>query len=92
MPAPPTETELKLQLAAADVDRLRQSAALSQSACSEVDIDNVYYDTRDLLLRRHRMSLRVRRLAGGGFRRLKLTPKAAAPSPVAASGRLVRGL
>ena len=75
MPAPPTETELKLQLAAADVDRVRQSAALSQSACSEVDIDNVYYDTRDLLLRRHRMSLRVRQVGRRWVQTLKADSK-----------------
>ena len=71
MPAPPTETELKLQLAAAHVDRLRQRAALSRSDRSEIDIDNVYYDTRDQLLRRHQMSLRIRQIDGHWVQTLK---------------------
>ena len=75
MPAPPTETELKLQLAPAHVDRFRRSAALSKSACTEVDIDNVYFDTRDRLLQRHRMALRVRQIGRRWLQTLKTEGK-----------------
>ncbi len=71
MPAPPSEIELKLQLAPAHVDRFRRSAALSKSVCSEVDIDNVYFDTRDRLLQRHRMTLRVRQIGRRWLQTLK---------------------
>ena len=96
MPTPPTETELKLQLAAAHVARVRQSAVLSGSDCSEVNIDNVYYDTRDLLLRRHRMSLRVRNVDGHWVQTLKSATESG--GAVARRGewevraRVVRGL
>ena len=96
MPTPPTETELKLQLAAAHVVRVRQSAALSGSDCSEVNIDNVYYDTRGLLLRRHRMSLRVRQVDGRWVQTLKTATEVS--GAVARRGewevraRVVRGL
>jgi triphosphatase len=71
MTAPPTETELKLQLAAAHVERLRHSAVLSKSVCTEVDIDNVYFDTKDRLLQRHRMALRVRQIGRRWVQTLK---------------------
>ncbi len=71
MPAPPTETELKLQLAPAHVDRLRQSAALAKSVCTEVDIDSVYFDTKDRLLQRHRMALRLRQIGRRWVQTLK---------------------
>ena len=58
----PTETELKLQLAPKHIGRFRRSPALSKAACTEVDIDNVYFDTADRLLQRHQMALRVRQI------------------------------
>ncbi|MBA3252700.1 MAG: CHAD domain-containing protein [Pseudomonadota bacterium] len=76
MPAPPNEIELKLQLAPAHVDRFRRSAALSKSVCTEVDIDNVYFDTRDRLLQRHRMTLRVRQIGRRWLQTLKVEGKA----------------
>ena len=96
MPTHPTEIELKLQLAARHVARVRQSAALSGAVRSEVNIDNVYYDTRDLLLRRHRMSLRVRQVDGRWVQTLKTAAEAG--GAVARRGewevpaRVVRGL
>ncbi len=69
--ADPVETELKLQLDPNHIDRLKQSALLSQVACSEVEIDNVYFDTADYLLHRHRMALRVRRIDGRWVQTLK---------------------
>ena len=96
MPTPPTETELKLQLAAGHAARVRQSTALSGSDCSEVNIDNVYYDTRDLLLRRHRMSLRLRQIDGYWVQTLKTATESG--GAVARRGewevraRVVRGL
>ena len=75
MHAPPTETELKLQLAAAHVDRLKRSSALAESVCTEVNIDNVYFDTKDRLLQRNRMALRVRQIARRWVQTLKTSPR-----------------
>ena len=50
----PTETELKLQLAPKHIGWFRRSPALSNAVCTDVDIDNVYFDTADRLLQRHR--------------------------------------
>ena len=72
MPAPPIEIELKLQLAPAHVKRLRSSSALAKSVCTEVEIDNVYFDTQDRLLQRHRMALRVRQLGRRWLQTLKV--------------------
>ena len=74
-PAKPTETELKLQLAPKHVKRFRRSAALSKSVCTEVDIDNVYFDTPDRLLQRHQMALRVRRIGARWLQTLKSAAK-----------------
>ncbi len=71
MPALPTETELKLQLAPAHVGRLRRNPALAKSVCTEVEIDNVYFDTHDRLLQRHRMALRVRQVGRRWLQTLK---------------------
>ena len=75
--AGPSETELKLQLDPRHIDRLRRSAALLQTVCSEVEIDNVYFDTADRLLHRHRMALRVRRIDGRWVQTLKTEGKRA---------------
>ena len=71
MPPHFTETELKLRLAPSDVGRFRRSPALANSVCTEVDIDNVYFDTRDRLLQRHRMALRVRQIGRRWLQTLK---------------------
>ena len=65
----PTETELKLQLAPKHIGWFRRSPALSKAACTDVAIDNVYFDTADRLLQRHQMALRVRQIGSAGCRR-----------------------
>jgi len=65
------EIELKLQLRPEHIDRFRRSRVLSKAGFTEVDIDNVYFDTADRLLQRHQMTLRVRRLDGGWLQTLK---------------------
>ena len=70
-PAAPAETELKLQLDPKDVDRLRRNAVLSGLVPSEVQVDNVYFDTTDHLLHRHRLALRVREMGGKWLQTLK---------------------
>ncbi|MBC8088538.1 MAG: CHAD domain-containing protein [Phycisphaerae bacterium] len=70
-PAAPAETELKLQLDPRDVDRLRRSALLAEAACSEMEVDNVYFDTTDYLLHRHFLALRVREIDGRWLQTLK---------------------
>ncbi len=72
--ANPSETELKLQLAPRHVKRFRRSAALSKSA-GTVAVDNVYFDTPDRLLQRHRMALRVRKMGAGWLQTLKSAGK-----------------
>lgn len=71
----PVETELKLQLDPQHVDRFRRSAVLSKAAYAEVEVDNVYFDTSDRLLHRHRMALRVRRIDGRWLQTLKAAGK-----------------
>lgn len=66
-----TETELKLQLAAADIGRLRRTRVLSNSARTDVNIENTYFDSADRLLQRHRMALRVRQIDGRWLQTLK---------------------
>lgn len=73
--AEPTETELKLQLAPRHVERFKRSPVLSKLACTEVTIDNVYFDTPDRLLQRHRMALRVRKIGGRWLQTLKSAGK-----------------
>ncbi|MGZ9076462.1 MAG: CYTH and CHAD domain-containing protein [Burkholderiaceae bacterium] len=74
--ANPTETELKLRLAPRHVERFKRSAALSKSAATEVVIDNVYVDTPDRLLQRHRMVLRLRKIGASWLQTLKASGKA----------------
>ena len=71
----PTETELKLQLAPKHIGWFRRSPALSKAACTEVDIDNVYFDTADRLLQRHQMALRVRQIGRRWLQTLKAEGK-----------------
>jgi inorganic triphosphatase YgiF len=62
MPVSSTETELKLRLAPGHAERIRRSAVLANSVCTEIDIDNVYFDTADRLLHRNRIALRIRQI------------------------------
>ena len=73
--AEPTETELKLQLAPRHVERFKRSPVLSKFVCTEVAIDNVYFDTPDRLLQRHRMALRVRNIGARWLQTLKSAGK-----------------
>ena len=59
----------------AHVGRFKHSAALAKSVCTEVDIDNVYFDTHDRLLQRHRMALRVRQIGRRWVQTLKTERK-----------------
>lgn len=70
-PTAPVETELKLQLDPRDVDRLQRNALLTAVAPSELNVDNVYFDTADQLLHRHRLALRVREIDGRWLQTLK---------------------
>jgi inorganic triphosphatase YgiF len=71
------EVELKLAVPARDLPRLRQR--LAQLGTGEaVEVDNVYYDTAEHLLRAHRMALRVRRIGGRWLQTLKTEAAAAA--------------
>ena len=74
--AQPTETELKLQLAPKHIGWFRRSPALSKAVCTDVDIDNVYFDTADGLLQRHHMALRVRQIGSRWLQTLKVEGKA----------------
>ncbi len=67
----PSETELKLQLNPRHIDRLRHRPPLAKAVCTEVDIENVYFDTSARLLRRHQMTLRLRRIDGRWVQTLK---------------------
>ncbi|MEO8188334.1 MAG: inorganic triphosphatase, partial [Burkholderiaceae bacterium] len=73
--AEPTETELKLQLAPRHVERLKRSPVLSKFVCTEMAIDNVYFDTPDRLMQRHRMALRVRKIGARWLQTLKSAGK-----------------
>lgn len=64
------EIELKLALAAADLARLRRRLAAYAAPVTEV-LDNIYFDTSDRLLARHRLGLRLRRQASGWVQTLK---------------------
>ena len=70
-----TETELKLGLEPRHIDRLRRGAVLSEAVCTEVDVDNVYFDTSTRLLQRHQMALRVRLIDGRWLQTLKAGDK-----------------
>ncbi len=64
------EVELKLALAPADVARLRRRLAAYATPVTEI-LDNIYFDTSDRLLARHRLGLRLRRQASGWVQTLK---------------------
>ena len=48
---------------------------MSKAVCTEVDIDNVYFDTADRLLQRHHMALRVRQIGRRWLQTLKAEGK-----------------
>ena len=71
------EIELKLAVQARDLPALRQRLA-RLGAGEQVEVDNVYFDTADHLLRAHRMALRVRRIGGRWVQTLKTEARAGA--------------
>ena len=81
-----SETELKLLLPGADparvADQLARHPVLRRRARVVQALHNVYFDTPDQTLRRHKVALRVRRLseAGAGKDRWILTLKTAGTS------------
>lgn len=78
-PGSPREIELKLAVAPGDLPLLRQRLARFGDG-ETVDVDNVYLDTADRLLRAHRMALRVRRIGRRWVQTLKTESKASALS------------
>ncbi len=73
----PREIELKLALRAADLPALQRRLARLGGG-TDVQVDNVYFDTADRLLRRHRMALRVRRIGRRWVQTLKTEAAAGA--------------
>ncbi len=71
----PAETELKLKLDPQQVGVLKARSLLVGVAASQVEIDDVYFDTADRLLRRHRMALRLRHTDGRWLQTLKSDTK-----------------
>ena len=81
----PAEIELKLGIAPEDVTRLlhhRLLAGRGRSRPCTLTLTNVYYDTPDLILQRHRIALRLRH-SGTGKRWIQT---------IKAQGRVVGGL
>lgn len=75
----PREIELKLAVSARDLPALRQRLArLGEGEALEVD--NVYFDTADRLLRGNRMALRVRRIGRRWVQTLKTEARVSALS------------
>ena len=77
--AAPHEIELKLALSALDVPALRQRLARFGNG-EAVEVDNVYFDTAERLLRSNRMALRVRRIGRRWVQTLKTETRASALS------------
>lgn len=75
----PIEIELKLAVQLRDLPRLRRRLA-AVGAGETLNVENVYYDTADRLLARHRCGLRVRRIAHRWVQTLKTETGAAALS------------
>lgn len=75
----PREIELKLALSARDLAPLRRRLARFGDG-EEVEVDNVYFDTADRLLRGNRMALRVRRIGRRWVQTLKTEARASALS------------
>ena len=74
------EIELKLLLDPAHARRLMAHPALRGAARSDRILDNTYYDTPDLALRRRGVALRVRRIGRQRLQTIKLAAKAIAGS------------
>ena len=73
------EVELKLALAEDQQARFLRHPALKQALDRRVaTLDNIYYDTPDLALRRRGMSLRLRRIGRDWLQTVKLAGAAAA--------------
>lgn len=66
----PREVELKLAVAADDLPRLRQRLRRFGPG-RQVEVDNVYFDTAERLLRSQRMALRLRRIGRRWLQTLK---------------------
>ena len=75
----PREIELKLALETRDLPALRQRLA-GLGRGEAVEVDNVYFDTDDRLLRGQRMALRVRRIGRRWVQTLKTETRASALS------------
>jgi len=75
--SPPREIELKLAVPERELPRLRQRLQRLGSG-EPAEIDNVYYDTADRLLRRERMALRLRRIGRRWLQTLKTESRAGA--------------
>jgi inorganic triphosphatase YgiF len=73
------EIELKLALRARDLPSLRQRLARLGDG-EQLEVDNVYFDTADRLLRASRMALRVRRIGRRWVQTLKTEARAGALS------------
>ena len=72
----PNEIELKLRIQAADIPRLRRHPALRRHLADKPvtrHLVSTYFDTLDLKLLAHDISLRVRRMSGGWFQAVKAT-------------------
>jgi triphosphatase len=77
--AAPREIELKLALAADELPRLRRRLARFGAGAS-VEVDSVYFDTAERLLRADRMALRLRRIGRRWLQTLKTEAAAGALS------------
>ena len=73
----PREVELKLALREADLPSLRRRLSRLGEG-EELEVDNVYFDTADRLLRANRMALRLRRIGRRWVQTLKTEARAGA--------------
>lgn len=71
------EVELKLAVEPRRLSTLRRAIASAAIAQRELEVDNVYFDTDDRLLHRHRMALRLRSVDGRWLQTLKVAPEIA---------------
>ena len=75
------EVELKLAIAAADIVRLKRHPAITAAASGKPvtrTLVSIYYDTPELALLDHGISLRVRRMSGAWFQAVKSAGKSLA--------------
>ena len=75
----PSELELKLRIAAADIPRLRRHRLVRQHRVGRAvtrKLASIYYDTPELTLLKAGISLRVRRMSGSWFQSIKTAGKA----------------